>query len=281
MPPRQFVPAPLLVLLVTLLLRAPLTESLTPRRKSSQSDATPTPARAGRAPRGASPTPTPSPTPSFSSTPTPKSGGAAGPSVGECVFSDETRAAIRDLFRSAEAEEGGGGSGVDRAAAILLTCAQETVGAAVSSLGEAGSTVAGGFVGSMAGAAAGSAAAGAFAETFLGKEWRDSFATIGGITGGLVGTLAGAFAGNAVARTFTAQDFLSPTGGLEGTLGQCRALLGVTRRSTAAEVRVAYKAAARLAHPDRGGTQEAMVRLNFCKEALLAVAPKGAAAEAG
>jgi hypothetical protein len=234
--------------------------------------------------RGASPTPTPSPAPSFSSTPTPtpKSGGAAGPSVGECVFSDETRAAIRDLFRSAEAEEGGGGSGgVDRAAAILLTCAQETVGAAVSSLGEAGSTVAGGFVGSMAGAAAGSAAAGAFAETFLGKEWRDSFATIGGITGGLVGTLAGAFAGNAVARTFTAQDFLSPTGGLEGTLGQCRALLGVTRRSTAAEVRVAYKAAARLAHPDRGGTQEAMVRLNFCKEALLAVAPKGAAAEAG
>jgi curved DNA-binding protein CbpA len=49
-----------------------------------------------------------------------------------------------------------------------------------------------------------------------------------------------------------------------------RAVLGVGRDATAAEIRAAYRKAAKLAHPDLGGSSEAFRRVQAAVDALLA-----------
>ncbi len=150
----------------------------------------------------------------------------------------------------------------------------------------AAAEAAGAVGGAVGGAAAGAAAAEALMEGlgFTGEDYKSAKNTavwIGGAIGGLLGGVAGGFAGDAVARAFfTAKDFVPPGGGREGTLKSCVSVLGLDTSSsisggyvfTATEIKAAFKTQARKLHPDRGGTQEDFVRLQFCKEALLATA---------
>jgi hypothetical protein len=54
---------------------------------------------------------------------------------------------------------------------------------------------------------------------------------------------------------------------------QAWAVLGVTRTATKTEIERAYRRLAMDAHPDRGGDQETMARLNAARDAALAGAP--------
>lgn len=47
-------------------------------------------------------------------------------------------------------------------------------------------------------------------------------------------------------------------------------ILGVTRNASAEEIRAAYRRAAKQAHPDRGGSNEAFLRVQKAAEVLLA-----------
>jgi hypothetical protein len=49
-----------------------------------------------------------------------------------------------------------------------------------------------------------------------------------------------------------------------------RAILGVTRGASAAEIRAAYRTAAKRAHPDQGGSSEAFQRVRTAVDVLLA-----------
>jgi hypothetical protein len=198
------------------------------------------------------------------------------------MFSPDTAAAIAGLFSSP-------GDSIDRKAAeaIVLECAtqaaasaRQAIESAVQELGVEGSTLAGGAAGGAAGAAIGAALGDALGALFdAGGETRESLTNVGAGIGGLLGAAGGAITGNLIARSFTAKDFLREGESKADVLRSCERTLGITTTPASAsspqEIRAAYKAKARSAHPDRGGSQEAMVRLNFCKEALLAAAGKG------
>lgn len=57
-------------------------------------------------------------------------------------------------------------------------------------------------------------------------------------------------------------------------LAEARATLGVAEGATADEIRAAHRRLAATAHPDRGGSTEAMQRLNAARDLLLKRAPR-------
>lgn len=58
------------------------------------------------------------------------------------------------------------------------------------------------------------------------------------------------------------------------------AVLGITQGATRDEIRRAFRARAKLAHPDAHGTDEAFVTLRAAADLLLAAAPQGPAPQA-
>ena len=60
----------------------------------------------------------------------------------------------------------------------------------------------------------------------------------------------------------------APRGG-RMSLGEARAMLGVTEAASPAEIELAYKRLMRLAHPDKGGTSGLAAQLNAARDRLL------------
>lgn len=234
------------------------------QRNPSATSATSTRPRAKKASRSATPSPTASaeaPHDSGSSSSSESKTSAFG-----CDFDASTVQAIQDLFTGKRNWD----------STIELHCLGEKATGWVESVGlEEAATVTGGAVGAVSGGAAGMVIGEALGGLF-GDDWKETGATWGAAVGGIFGGLAGAVTGNVVAKVFSSEEFVGNKSKGQA-LDECRALLGVTSASSVAEIRKAYKAAALNAHPDKGGTQEQIVRVNFCKEALLAVAPKSAA----
>jgi hypothetical protein len=267
---------------------APLPPTRSPQRRSASPHAaggTPRKTRFGSMP-SASPSTAPTPSPPRSASPSPSAApsddGGSSDAEEVCAFSAETRAAIAELFCGGGGG-GGGGGGDDartRASRIVLTCVQDTLqaagaalGAAVTELGVDGATAAGGVAGAVGGAAAGAALGEALAQRLFGDDFKAAGQWLGAGVGALTGGVFGGVAGRELALAFTAGDFMAD-GGPAATLAACRAELGLPPRGTVAPdaLKRAYKERARKAHPDRGGSQEAFVRLSFCREALAAAA---------
>ena len=134
-----------------------------------------------------------------------------------------------------------------------------------------------GVLGTWAGAAGGAwggALAGRALDSYLGFEVNDCengesqcgpFGVIGAAIGGMFGAKAGAATARfAIAKIFGTIAMPSR----QDAIKNCYALLGVTPHHRWTDVLKAYRVQARDAHPDRGGSQEEMVKLNMCKEIL-------------
>lgn len=244
-----------------------------------------------------------SPPSSSSPSTTARSKPSYDPSVSSpCYFSDDTIAAIRTLFRT--------DSTIDedkyfqeQAKKIILNCVTDTVTSlnnyATELVNQVGGTenaisIASGALGAAGGGYMGSTLGGELASTLLGEEYADAGTYAGAVLGTVIGGFAGAISGNEIVRIITAEDFIgnnnfyrskdnqhsknpspppaeSTASSKQRTIQACRTLLDVSSSATAAEIRHAYKQQALTNHPDKGGTQEDMIYLNFCKEALLSL----------
>ena len=60
-----------------------------------------------------------------------------------------------------------------------------------------------------------------------------------------------------------------PDGVAEAQLAEARAVLGVARGATEADIRAAHRRLMAAAHPDHGGSTEAARQLNLARDALL------------
>ena len=89
--------------------------------------------------------------------------------------------------------------------------------------------------------------------------WLTAGAFIGAVSGAWVGGQAGQ-----ELATNTLGSFFSSSPG--HVLAECYAMLEVGSMASVKEVRRAHRLKSRTFHPDKGGSNEQMTRLNLCKE---------------
>ena len=91
------------------------------------------------------------------------------------------------------------------------------------------------------------------------------FGNVGVLVGGMLGAKAGADVSK-WAYTKIFGTWAVPN--VEDALETCYNMLGVTTQHTWRDVLSAYRKLAKSAHPDQGGSNEEMVKLNVCKEMI-------------
>jgi len=151
----------------------------------------------------------------------------------------------------------------------------------ISCMSEEFSTVAGTILGGTAGTNVGIA----FGESigwWVGEQLDSIFdsedskyaeqgETLGRYFGGAAGYLAGAKLGQHVAKEIariTIANIFGANSKPSDALDQCFQLLEIPENAVWSEVMRAYREKARIYHPDKGGTQEQMLKLNICRELL-------------
>ncbi|KAJ1447553.1 hypothetical protein M885DRAFT_624270 [Pelagophyceae sp. CCMP2097] len=159
--------------------------------------------------------------------------------------------------------------------------------AAFDALRCAAAGAAGGAAGAFAGGAAGAVAGARFGEALSSLLCDDESETcssrarsLARLAGGLFGFVVGRSGGGAGGRVFARRSLfaLSSHG---AALRDCLGLLNVQGESDWAAVDKAYKARSRRDHPDkRGGSTEAMAKLNVCREVIKVSLAKQDAARA-
>ena len=97
------------------------------------------------------------------------------------------------------------------------------------------------------------------ASASLHTVWLTAGAFIGAVSGAWVGGQAGQ-----ELATNTLGSFFSSSPG--HVLAECYAMLQIDSMASVKEVRRAHRLRSRIFHPDKGGTNEQMTRLNLCKE---------------
>lgn len=125
-------------------------------------------------------------------------------------------------------------------------------------------------VGGMAGAVGGAYVGDAVTTALLGADDEGGSSTVRSIIVGgmaLLGGFLGSTAGKAIASS-TMQYFLNRP--RDAIFRDCYHRLGVDASSSVADIKRAYRRVALEHHPDKGGTQDDMVRDTFCKETLMA-----------
>merc|ERR1719159_1923379 len=81
--------------------------------------------------------------------------------------------------------------------------------------------------------------------------------------------LSGAYAGAQLASWTYAQLLgLFRSELLPNVVDECYELLGMTPQHEWSDINAVYRELSKTAHPDKGGSHEQMVKLNFCKEVL-------------
>jgi hypothetical protein len=180
-------------------------------------------------------------------------------SATECTFSSEEEARLYALF------EAGGVTftkRLEKEAAMQLVC---QTGAAGGVLGGLAGLFGGAYLGQVLGRGVGHLLG-------LSDNTTESLGAAASAVGALLGAAVGARAGEA----FTLQAILRLGDGAlmsrEDAVRDCRALLGLPLSGTLSRDAVlkAYRTASLRAHPDKGGSAEAQIRVNVCRIALLA-----------